>query len=156
MIFSIFVIDERDIETTIINPGNPSRIKKTQIMKTSQIVLSILKPRLEDYKKQLKDFTDTVPGNYMKFFELHACDAFKLSYKIECLSVFFEKDKLNDIEVREYLQSGIDFFTKSLLERPLQAGTSNTMHNLSYILKLEAQQELLRLYKQMMGKFDIK
>ena len=111
---------------------------------------------MEDYKKQLKDFTDTVPGNYMKFFELHACDAFKLSYKIECLSVFFEKDKLNDIEVREYLQSGIDFFTKSLLERPLQAGTSNTMHNLSYILKLEAQQELLRLYKQMIAKFDIK
>ena len=31
MIFSIFVINERDIETTIINPGNPSRKKQSSM-----------------------------------------------------------------------------------------------------------------------------
>lgn len=127
-------------------------------MKTHQEVLLVLQSRMDDYKSRLQKYSQLAFDNYMKFFELHACDAFKLAYKIESLSVFFKEDgsELEESELREYLQAGIGFFTKELLERPLQAATSNAMTNQAHVLKLEAAQELLRLYKQMMSKFDIK
>ena len=125
-------------------------------MTTNQEVLLALKGQLDGCRKQIENNNKVASSDYMRFFTFYADLNYKLTYMMLQLLVFFPEgeEEMDESQVRGYLQTGIDDFTVALLQRPLQRNSTNAMVNLGHGLELEAMQDLLKLYKYMLSKYE--